>query len=101
MFIIKCPWCGERDQTEFTCHGEAHITRPEKPKDESEKSWGEYLFYRKNPKGDHLERWVHNHGCKKWFNVKRNTISDIIEATYKPFEKLRNGKSNGKDVEKP
>ena len=25
MFIINCPYCGERDQTEFSCGGEAHI----------------------------------------------------------------------------
>ena len=31
MLLIECPWCGERDQTEFSCHGEAHITRPRDP----------------------------------------------------------------------
>ena len=86
MFVINCPWCGARDQTEFSCHGEAHIVRPKKPETQSEADWGAYVFYRKNPKGDHFERWVHSHGCKKWFNAKRNTLSDIIEATYKPGE---------------
>ena len=31
MFIINCPYCGERDQTEFSCGGEAHIERPKQP----------------------------------------------------------------------
>ena len=28
MLLIPCPWCGERDETEFRCGGEAHIARP-------------------------------------------------------------------------
>ena len=28
MLLIPCPWCGERDVTEFHCGGEAHISRP-------------------------------------------------------------------------
>ena len=33
MFLIKCPYCGERDQAEFSCGGEAHIARPKNPPD--------------------------------------------------------------------
>ena len=25
MLLIPCPHCGERDETEFRCGGEAHI----------------------------------------------------------------------------
>lgn len=50
MFIINCPYCGERDQTEFTCHGEAHIARPDNPSEISDEEWGKYLFFRENPK---------------------------------------------------
>ena len=28
MLIIPCPYCGPRDEIEFTCGGEAHIARP-------------------------------------------------------------------------
>ena len=86
MFLIHCPWCGDRDQTEFSCHGEAHIARPENPQELSEEAWGDYLFFRKNPKGIHHERWVHSHGCRRWFNVVRDTRSDRIHGSYKPFE---------------
>jgi sarcosine oxidase subunit delta len=86
MFIIKCPWCGERDQSEFTAHGEAHIARPEKPSELSEEQWGDYVFFRSNVKGIHYERWVHAHGCRRWFNAVRNTLTDSIHATYKPGE---------------
>ena len=47
MFIINCPYCGERDQTEFTCHGEAHIARPDNPSEISDEEWGRYLFSEK------------------------------------------------------
>ena len=33
MFLINCPYCGEREQVEFNCGGEAHIERPKNPSD--------------------------------------------------------------------
>ena len=83
MFVIKGPYCGERDQTEFSCHGEAHIARPDNPAEVSDEEWGEYLFFRNNPTGIHFERWIHDHGCRRWFNVMRDTVSDKIIKTYK------------------
>ena len=86
MFIIECPWCGKRDQSEFSTHGEAHIARPEDPAALSDEQWGDVLFFRHNPKGPHYERWNHAHGCRRWFNVSRNTASSKIYASYKPGE---------------
>ena len=51
MILIKCPYCGERDQSEFSNGGEAHVIRPKNPESLSDKDWGEYVFYRNNPKG--------------------------------------------------
>ena len=59
MFIINCPYCGERDQSEFKAGGEAHIERPKQPTELSDDEWAEYLFMRKNIKGDQFERWNH------------------------------------------
>ena len=87
MFTIECPWCGTRDQSEFTCHGEAHIARPLDTEKLSDEEWGDYVFFRKNPKGTHSERWVHAFGCRRWFNAVRNTATDRITATYKPGDK--------------
>jgi len=42
---------------------------------------------RKNIKGVQFERWVHTHGCRKWFNVVRDTSNDVIKAVYKMGEK--------------
>ena len=56
MFIINCPYCGERDQSEFKAGGEAHIERPKQPTELSDDQWAEYLFMRKNIKGVQYER---------------------------------------------
>ena len=83
MFLIKCPYCGERDMIEFTHGGEAHIARPKHPKKISDVQWGEYIFFRKSEKGIHYERWVHTHGCRRWFNAVRNTVTDEFLCFYK------------------
>ncbi|MEM7197013.1 MAG: sarcosine oxidase subunit delta [Pseudomonadota bacterium] len=82
MFVISCPWCGERDHHEFTCHGEAHIARPETPENLSDQEWADYVFFRTNPKGGHWDRWEHSAGCRRWFYMYRDTVSDTIHATY-------------------
>ena len=87
MFIINCPYCGERDQSEFKAGGEAHIERPKQPTELSDDEWAEYLFMRKNTKGVQFERWNHAHGCRKWFNMVRDTSNDTIKAVYKIDEK--------------
>ncbi len=82
MLLISCPWCGPRDETEFSCGGEAHIARPTDPAVLSDEAWADYLFMRRNPKGRHHERWVHAQGCRRWFNVERDTRTHEITAVY-------------------
>ncbi len=86
MLSIPCPWCGPRDETEYSYGGEAHIVRPEDPQALSDREWADYLFMRANTKGAHRERWVHSHGCRRWFNVERNTATNEIIAVYKMGE---------------
>ena len=90
MFIIKCPYCGEREQAEFTCGGEAHIIRPKNPPELTDDQWADYLFIRQNNKGLQLERWNHFFGCRQWFNVARNTATDKIIKIYNMGEKSPN-----------
>ena len=82
MLRIKCPWCGERDQTEFLYGGQAGIVRPVAPEQADDLQWAEYLFYRDNPRGPHCERWVHSWGCRQWFNVVRDTVTHEIFQVY-------------------
>jgi len=83
MLFIPCPWCGERDEIEFHSGGEAHIERPKHPEKLTDAQWADYLFMKKNTKGNYLERWVHNQGCGRWFNVARNTATNKILGSYK------------------
>lgn len=86
MLLITCPFCGSRDETEFQCGGQSHITRPEPYDQVSDETWCDYLYVRINPKGVHLERWVHAAGCRRWFNVARDTVTHEIKAVYKMGE---------------
>jgi sarcosine oxidase subunit delta len=86
MLRIPCPYCGDRDQTEFSFGGESHLSRPESPAQATDAEWAEYLFYRENPKGVHYERWVHSFGCRQWFNLARNTVTHEIIKAYKMGE---------------
>ena len=56
----------------------------------------EYLFYRTNPKGVHAERWLHAHGCQRWFNALRDTVSDRIVATYAMGERAARTPDRGR-----
>ena len=86
MLLIECPWCGPREEVEFHCGGQAHLSRPERPGDLSDDDWGAYLFLRENPKGVFAERWVHSEGCRRWFNLLRHTVSHEILAVYRMGE---------------
>jgi sarcosine oxidase subunit delta len=86
MLLVTCPHCGPRPEIEFRGGGEAHIARPAEPERLDDARWAEFLFLRSNPKGVHAERWLHAHGCQRWFNALRDTFSDRILATYKAGE---------------
>lgn len=83
MLLIECPWCGPRDEEEFAYGGEAHVQRPPDPDAVSDAEWGDYLFFRTNRKGLQYEQWCHSHGCRRWFNVVRDTVSYRIHAVYR------------------
>ena len=82
MLLIDCPHCGPRNESEFSYGAEAHIARPETPAEISDAEWGKYVFLRENTKGVLLERWVHTAGCRRWFNLARDTVTYEILAVY-------------------
>ena len=84
MLLIHCPYCDETlPELEFAYAGEAHIARPQAPSETSDEAWRDYLFIRSNVKGPHYERWRHVHGCGRFFNAVRDTVSDRFLTTYK------------------
>lgn len=87
MLLIHCPYCGEeRPEIEFSHAGEAHIVRPTKIAEISDEEFSHMFFYRDNPKGITFERWRHVHGCARFFNAVRDTVSDKFVMTYKAGE---------------
>jgi len=80
MMLIPCPWCGPRDEAEFRYGGQAGVRYPADPGALSDEEWGHFLFYRDNPKGEFAERWMHASGCRRWFDVRRDTLTNAIRT---------------------
>ena len=80
MLLITCPWCGPRDETEFHYGGEAHRAYPADPYALTDAEWADHVFARPNPKGRFAERWSHSAGCRRWFDVVRDTVTHEITA---------------------
>ena len=79
MLLIPCPHCGPRDETEFKYGGQAGIAYPQDPDALTDAEWVDYLFLRDNPKGPFRERWVHTAGCRRWFDITRDTLTNVFE----------------------
>ena len=80
MLEITCPWCGPRAETEFSYGGEAHVVRPAEPAILTDSQWADYLFMRRNAKGNHGELWCHAAGCRRWFNAERDTVTNAFRG---------------------
>lgn len=78
MIRINCPFCGERDHSEFTYGGDGAIQYP--ALDASAEEWHETVFARENIRGVQLETWHHVHGCRLWLLVERDTLTHEIHA---------------------
>jgi sarcosine oxidase subunit delta len=97
MLLIHCPYCDEeRPELEFRNAGEAHIARPENIAEISDEEFEGFFFIRSNPKGLVYERWRHMHGCARFFNAVRDSVSDKFLMTYKAGEKRPNVKAGEK-----
>ena len=74
MLLIRCPWCGERDETEFSYGGQAGVAYPADPAALSDEEWARVpLLPRQPARARSRERWVHTHGCRRWFDARRAT----------------------------
>jgi len=78
MLRIPCPWCGERDEIEFRYRGDARRARP--AADAGLEAFNTFVFQRDNPRGWHVEWWLHVGGCRRLLRVVRHTVSHEIRA---------------------
>ena len=79
MIRINCPVCGLRDESEFSFIGDATVRRPAVDNADMQ-AWYEYVFLRDNPRGAHVEHWLHVHGCRQVVTVRRHTVTHEIES---------------------
>lgn len=78
MIRINCPFCGERDHSEFTYGGDGSIVYP--ALDAPAAEWVEAVFQRENIRGVQTETWHHVSGCRQWLLVERDTMTHEIHA---------------------
>lgn len=87
---IQCPYCGERDASEFSYLGDAKPVRPDAPpkdppleldSDEAtalRAKFHDYVYLRENVAGFMKENWYHGGGCRSWLTVERHTVTHEI-----------------------
>lgn len=73
---IPCPFCGERDSSEFDYRGQS-LERPQK-----DERLFDYVYLRDNVAGVIGEHWYHSYGCRNWIELRRDTRThEILGAT--------------------
>jgi sarcosine oxidase subunit delta len=78
MIRIDCPFCGERDHSEFAYGGDASVEYPDL--DAPVEVWLEAVFQRDNIDGVQFETWQHLQSCRMWIVVERDTTTHEIHS---------------------
>jgi heterotetrameric sarcosine oxidase delta subunit len=70
---IPCPHCGLREFSEFGFGGEVReLESPDLERD------FDRVYLNHNAPGPQLERWFHAYGCRRWFTITRDTVTNQI-----------------------
>lgn len=77
MLLLPCPFCGDRDETEFVNGGPARPPRP--GTGVGDEAWIDWLTVPRNPVGYVEEWWWHARGCGQWFKVSRHTATHHVK----------------------
>ena len=78
MLLIPCPYCGERDESEFS-YGGGSRDYPSLGEDYSINDWFQSVYLPKLDQNTLCEYWYHNAGCEQRDDVKRNLFTHKIE----------------------
>jgi heterotetrameric sarcosine oxidase delta subunit len=84
MLLISCPWCGARDESEFSYGGRADALPS---LDAGPDAWHSALHVYDNPDGWHDELWFHGMGCGRWLIARRHTRTQQIAETRFPGDR--------------
>ncbi len=98
MIRINCPYCGERDHSEFTYGGDGSVVYPEL--DAPEEEWVDAIYFRENIRGMQTETWQHVNGCRLWLVVERDTMTHKIKSVRAAHDGIAKvcGNSGGPDL---
>lgn len=77
---IPCPFCGDRDVSEFAYLGDAGVVRPFPDAADAGERVFETVYLRDNPRGRHAELWYHASGCRGWLRVDRDTATHEVAS---------------------
>jgi methylglutamate dehydrogenase subunit B len=81
--FLRCPFCGERELSEFVCKGQALPKRPDPVSEHADVQFHDYYYSRANPAGPVWEHWFHEAGCANWLAVYRDTRThEILRVDY-------------------
>lgn len=72
---IPCPNCGPRPFTEYAFGGELRQLESRDADEDFRR-----VFLRENAAGPQLERWFHALGCRRWVTLRRDTVTNRIDA---------------------
>lgn len=75
---LQCPFCGERDASEFAYLGDANCQRPDPGAPDAAARFVAAVYLRDNPAGPHDELWYHAFGCRSWLRVARDTLTHEV-----------------------
>ncbi len=78
MIRIPCPHCGPRNSSEFRYAGEGR-PRPD-VRNTTPPEWRGYLYERQNAAGWVRENWYHTAGCRRFFAIERDTVSNEVRT---------------------
>ncbi|CAN5685954.1 sarcosine oxidase subunit delta [soil metagenome] len=88
MILLPCPHCGPRNVQEFRYAGETG-PRPD-PNLATPEEWRDYLYMVDNPAGWTTEKWFHGAGCRRYFVVERDTVTNEVRDSRLPATRLEN-----------
>jgi heterotetrameric sarcosine oxidase delta subunit len=82
MLLIPCPYCGGRDESEFSYGGPA-IKYPDVERSVSIESWHRVLHLSDNSATVIREYWYHGAGCECWIEINRDLETHEITSPAK------------------
>jgi sarcosine oxidase, subunit delta len=82
-YVLRCPYCGVREVTDFAFGGEI-TKRP--TGDPSFRELNQYNYFRRNIAGVQREWWYHRSGCRVWFQAERDTRTNEVLRVALPGE---------------